>query len=206
MASVLLPTLPRGAKCNPQPLEAGGPLLPIFGAGARQDMQRTGDRWGVEVSPPASTQRYASQVYGARMEAKRTGSTLTLEWPQPQFTLPIGSPKINGADQGGTTLIIDGVTPQTFLPAMTFFSVVGPTQDGLSTRNYLHMVTEDKLIGASGAATIRIWPMMRVVYDDNADLEFATPKIEGFIHTPADYSLEFRRFFGFPSFTIIENE
>jgi hypothetical protein len=82
----------------------------------------------------------------------------------------IGTPLVNGANQTGTTLNIDGlgVSQQVFL-AGDFFAY-----DHASGRS-LHVITADATSNASGQAALAIEPPIRVSPADNAAIVHSSP-------------------------------
>lgn len=110
----------------------------------------------------------------------------------PQPKLDIGTPGttlVAGAGQTGFLLSIDGVTPGYVFRKGQFFNHV------TAARRYLYSVQAQTAANGSGQATIRLWPLMRVVPADNAVLDFATPRIEGWLEIGGGWDVT-------PDFTI----
>src|SRR5690606_36643577 len=111
---------------------------------------------------------------------KAEGEPLILPVPQPGLEVgPAGSPRVNGAGQLGTTLLVDGLTPAYVVRAGQFLSVI---VDG---RRFVYVATEDVVADGSGAAALKVGPMIRRSPADNAVVEIAQPMIEGFVQGPA---------------------
>lgn len=172
--SVALPTVPVPWAVTPRLLDFGGLLEPPMG-GVSQRFSRLGSRWAVDFVFPPMAGDPAKAFLAALFKARAFGSTLLATWPQPAFPAAIGSPVVNGANQTGSSLIVDGLTASTaLLKAGTFFSVV------VGSRSYLYCTTDNASVNGSGQSTLAIAPMLRVSPADDAALVFATPKIEGF--------------------------
>lgn len=178
MTSVVLP-LPVGPwKATPRLVDFGIDAISQTGAG-QQRVGRLGTRYAVEFTDlPAYDGDFAAALLGAVLEARTLGQTVTASWPATGLGKTLGAPLVNGANQLGSTLTIDGVTARHIKPR--FFSFV---QGG---RNYLHMVTRQVTADALGNAVLNIAPMLRVAPSDNTALEFVNPQIEGFIQGTLD--------------------
>lgn len=103
-------------------------------------------------------------------------TTASLLIPQPD--LVIGNPGatvVNGAGQTGFNLVIDGATPGYVFRKGQMLNHI------TAARRYLYSVQANVTANGAGQATIRLWPLMRVVPADNAVLDFVTPRIEGWL-------------------------
>jgi hypothetical protein len=194
------PTFPNPWKADCKLVEFVNDLIPPMG-GVAQRIARLGARFSVTFSQtPALGAACARAILAARLQARANGDTTVFAWPQPVFTGAIGSPVVNGANQRGTSLVVNGLTASTpLLVAGTFFSIA------IGGRNYLHCLTADATVDGSGNSTLSIAPMLRDIPASGAALNFALPCIEGFIqgHTE-DWTLERLAWTGLPSFTVIE--
>lgn len=199
MTAVPLPNLTRIWQAQPRLVDFGIDATPPLG-GVAQRITRLGSRWAVTFSDiPAFTQDAGRALLGAIFKARATGSTVSVAWPQPLYDASIGSPLINGASQGGTSLAIDGM-PANARIKPGWFSVTA------SGRSYLYFATDETTANASGViAALPIAPMLRASPADNAPLNFYAPVIEGFIQGNTDaWTLDMLVTIGIPSLTIQE--
>lgn len=184
MTALSLPTLPTIWQARPRLVQFNARLTPTLG-GAEQRVQRMGTRFAVDLAFAALTPTCARALLGVILKAQSLGSTVITPFPQPAPTTALGTPLVNGASQAGSSLIIDGLTAGVTVKAGLFFSMT------ISSRNYLHAVTDDVTANGSGQATLSIAPMLRATPADNAALSFTAPKIEGFLpDTAAEWTLE----------------
>lgn len=196
--AVALPLTPRLADVTPRLVQAGGTVSSILN-GPTQKLLRLGDRWALDVAIQSLRHADAAALLGARLVSETEGDTLTMLWPQPQFTLPAGLPKANGAGQAGAVLAMKGLTPRLFIPAFAFFSFIA------GGRHYLHCTTRAGAVAADGTYSPTIAPMLRRAPADSEPIEFAEPVIEGFVSSGVQWTLQLLRHYG-SSFTLTENE
>ncbi len=143
--------------------------------GKAQVALRLADYFAIDVTMPAMEPNVARE-WIAKL-ALGVSDTVLFPWPQPQAAIGApGAPKVNGAGQTGTSLVIDGASPLYAWKAGQYFSVI--TTGG---RRELKMLTEDGAADGSGAGEIHFRPPLRYAPADNADIELASPKIEGLI-------------------------
>jgi hypothetical protein len=110
--------------------------------------------------------------------------------PQPELVIGTpGATAVNGGGQAGFALVIDGATPGYTFRKGQFFNHV------TLARRYLYCLTSPAVANGAGQATVSFWPMMRVVPADNATLDFATPRIEGWLEIGGGWDVT-------PDFTI----
>lgn len=162
---------PNGA--TPTLVDYGGVLRSAIG-GATQKIDRLGSRFRVELTYPPMTEIDGRIFVSRLIRAKREG--LRVEYPLLSVDqgLP-GSPKINGAGQTGFTLVADGFTPNYVGKEGFWFSIESAGQ------HYLHNITANFAADAAGAATINIFPALRIPFLDNDVLHFGKPMIEGLV-------------------------
>lgn len=106
---------------------------------------------------------------GTGGNATITGALVPVDGPTPAYA---AAPLVNGADQTGATLAIDGVQASktgVFLAGDWF-------QLGSGSSSRLHMVTADADSNGSGEATLDIWPPLRASPADNVALTITNPK------------------------------
>ena len=170
---------------------------PVLG-GESQRLSRLGDRFAMAVVLRKMKYRDAMRWLRARIQA----FTDTVVYPVYQKGFSPGrpgTPLVNGGSQSGTSLVCDGFRANYKGFDGQYFSII------ISGKRYLHMLTADFIASSGGAATISFLPMLRATPADNAVLEFAQPKIEGFVQgNQADWEPERTRLEGL-SFTIVES-
>ena len=195
--TLALPSSPKPSAVQPRLLNFGRATNPM--GGDIQYIARAGSRYAAQVILPTMEYDDARAWLAARLRAVTEGDTVSLTWPQPtQSTL--GTPRVNGASQLGSSLITDGFTNSIAIPQLAFFSF---SQD---SHHYLHAVTSSGSASGGGAATVSIAPMLRTSPADNALLEFVSPTIEGFMDTgDVEWSMDVLMHIGV-SFTITENK
>jgi len=110
-----------------------------------------------------------SSNQGTGTAATITGALGAVDGPTPTHA---ASPLVNGADQTGATLAIDGVQAS----KAAVFKAGDYFQLGSGSSARLHMVTADATSNGSGEATLDIWPPLRASPADNAGLTIASPK------------------------------
>ena len=104
--------------------------------------------------------------------------TDTLLWDIPQGDLVAandGSPLVDGASQLGTSLDIDGVTPEFVIPQGAYISIT------TSGQRYVYQVTAE-VTATTGSATLSIQPPLRVSPANNDVVEISSPKLEGYVN------------------------
>jgi hypothetical protein len=174
-----LPTSPAPAQFALELVTARNELSPAFG-GPVQRLNRKGSRWRATVSLPAMTYAEAMAWTDLRVEA----DTVVLDVPQPGLEIGSpGTPLVKGSGQLGASLLIDGLTVGYVIRKGQFLSVVTGSQ------RYLYQATAAATANGSGEATVAIRPMLRVSPADNAVVEIAAPKIEGFVRTPPSFDV-----------------
>lgn len=131
----------------------------------QQAISHAGQRWEAEVTLPPMKYEDAEVWIAWMMSLKGRVGTFTMG--DPNRSTPRGSaggtPLVNGADQSGTTLTIDGATA-----SQTGWLKAGDyIQLGTGLHTMLHKVLTDADSDASGNVTLDVWPSMRCVPDDN---------------------------------------
>lgn len=176
--TIILPRLPRGAgyairairNSETQRSGTGGSLTPL---------NRAGDHWAVEVDPGV-----LATVCGRELLAdlaRGHGERLRAPIPEPGVNKgAVGAPLVNGAGQAGTTLDLDGLTPQLAIRKGWFFTLV--TADGCSA----HIVTAEVVADADGEVEVAFWPELWLEPGDNDVIVMVDPYIEGLITDEGD--------------------
>jgi hypothetical protein len=177
----------------------GGLLRPLSG-GRVQFQGRIGDMMACTGQLPPMD-RDCAAAWVSALFAQRRGQTVRWTLPAPYGLTGAGTPRVNGADQQGSSLITDGWTVGFVIPDQTPFNV--PDADG---RPYLHFTEGSVTANGSGQATLTFGPMLRIVPADNALIEVAAPKIEGWLNDAGvRWSVERLEFYSVP-FAIGEDQ
>lgn len=169
--SLALPTSPALFEYEPRIFRSGSELSPATG-GPDQRLDRMGDRYALDVTMPPMTY----ETSRAWSDLDDWLETCTLRIPQPGLTIGSpGTPLINGADQTGRSLILNGLTPGYILRKHQWISIL---TDG---RHYCYRARADATADGSGNLTALLRTMLRVPHADNDPVEIAQPVIEGFV-------------------------
>jgi hypothetical protein len=124
--------------------------------------------------PPMFHQPTGRRWLSRLIQAKQDGGRMA--WPLMDLNPGgPGSVLINGAGQDGSTLNLDGFTPDYVIREGQFFSVV------TSGTHHLYMAAAETIANGSGHAALPISPMIRVQHADNDVCHFGAPMIEGFV-------------------------
>jgi len=142
--------------------------------GVRQRKVRLGSHFRVEGRFPPLTMDVGRAHAADILACEYTPAQLLLQQPELVIGTP-GTTLVNGGGQTGSSLVLDGATPGYVFKKGQLFNII------TSTRKYLHSVQAQATASGGGAATLSIWPLLRVVPADNAQLDFATPVIEGWL-------------------------
>lgn len=169
-----LPEYPSPNGAAPIYLDAGGILKGGLGA-PDQRINRLGSRFGIAVTMPPLPTAKLGRIWVARLiRAQQEGGRI--EWPLLDFEP--GSPGnvlIAGAGQSGTTLNVDGATPNYVFREGQPFSIF--TDD----RHHMMMVATETIASGSGTAALPLASPIRVQHADNDPCHFGKPMIEGFV-------------------------
>lgn len=158
---------------TPMLVDYGGILRSAIG-GATQKIDRLGSRFRVALTYPPMSEVDGRVFVSRLIRAKREG--LRVEYPLLSVKQGSpGAPKVNGSGQVGFSLVIKEFTPGYAGKEGYWFSIV---RDG---KHYLHNVTADFTANGSGAATISIFPALRVPFLNNDVIHFEKPMIEGIV-------------------------
>lgn len=152
-------------------ISARNPLNPAFG-GPTLRLLRKGAKYALDFTMPPMT--YVDALAWSDLEAE----TDTVVMPVPQPGLVIGNPgapRVNGAGQSGMNLQIDGVTPGYELRKGQLVSV------SVDDQWFLYKARAAATATSGGILTIPLRTMLRRSPADNAVVEIADPKIEGFV-------------------------
>lgn len=190
--AIALPSYPGPASATPRFVRWGSNLIPSLG-GPVQNLTRLGDRHALDVTMPPLSYRDA-MAWVQRLK-RGLSEGVIFEFPQPGFnTGAPGSPLVNGAHAGGTTLSIKGLSSGYSLAEGQFLSIIHVG------RRYLYSAN------AAGSASVVITPMLRTPLSNNDLIEIQTPMIEGYLEGDEQgWTIDAAHHVGL-SFTIVERE
>lgn len=156
---------------TPSLIDFGGTLTPPLG-GTDQRINRGGSRhavtYAVDFDTDEEFRRFAQKLRRAKTEgalARFIQIGLAIGSP--------GSPLVDGATAGGTTLPVKGLTPYYAVREGQFLSVI------VSGRRYVHSVDAEAVADASGDVELTITPELRISLAGDEVIEIAKPMIEG---------------------------
>ena len=134
----------------------------------QQLFAHAGQRWECDVTLPAMARADAEQWVAFLVSLRGQFGTFTLGDPvgaSPRGSAG-GTPLVNGADQTGGTLSIDGCTA-----SQTGWLKAGDyIQLGTAGSATLHKVLADADSNGSGEVDLDIWPYIRTAPSDNANV------------------------------------
>ena len=192
MAVLVLPTDPAPANMGIAMITAKNVLAPAFGDG-EQELLRKGSRYALTFQMPPM--RYVTSMDWDDLMAE--GDTVVMKVHQPGFdTGAPGTPRVNGAGQSGSALVIDGLTNGYVIRKGQFLSVI--TQG----RRVLYRA-KSNVTASGGTATVPLRTMLRFPPADNDVVEIAQPMIEGFVRDLGEWSVGVDRLVGL-QFTVRE--
>lgn len=143
----------------------------------QQVYRHQGQRWEADITLPPM-KREDAEAWNAFLLRLR-GSYGTFLLGDPANATPRGSaatapgtPLVNGADQTGDELIIDGIptSGSDYLKAGDYIQL------GSGATSTLHKVLEDVAIDGSGGATLNVWPKIRTAPSDDAAVTVSNTK------------------------------
>lgn len=169
-------TLPDWAVPNdirPSFVDAGATVRSgLTRAGTRID--RLGGHFAAEISFPPFEAGQGAIVLSRLLRATSEG--LRVEWPLLGIDQGApGSPVVDGAGQGGTTLALRGLTPHWAAREGWWLTLVTGGQ------YYLYNVADNAAADASGDLSLPIWPELRAPPADGDTALLGRPAIEGAI-------------------------
>lgn len=171
-----LPTSPAPREFNMDMASASNVLRPGSRPGPTQKLNRTGSHWIATVSMPSMDYPEA-MAWHARLRAE--ADTLVLAIEQPGFnTGNPGVPRVKGGNQLGNAMLVDGLTVGYQGKEGQFLSVI------IDGHRFAYEIRADFTVPGSGEYLIPVQPLIRRSLTDNAVVEIATPKIEGYVSVP----------------------
>lgn len=176
--TITLPRLPRGAEYGLRHVRASETQRSGT-RGSLTGLNRQGDHWAVEIDPGTLATACGRELLADIVRG--TGERLRVPLPQPGIDVgPVGSPRVKGGGQAGSSLALDGLTPNALIRKGWFFTL--ETADGPTA----HLLTGHVVADSSGEATVSFWPMMWREPADNDRVEMISPFIEGLIVDEGD--------------------
>lgn len=171
-----LPIWPAPARMVPRLLTARNDLSPAFG-GPTNRFARMGSRYALDVEMPPMKNIDAQDWADIDDEA----ATCILLIPQPGIdTGAPGSPLVNGGSQAGSSLILNGVTPQYALRKNQWLTIITGGQ------RFSYRAKSAVVADAAGNLVVPLRTMLRVSPTNNDVVEIAEPKIEGYVTVTED--------------------
>jgi hypothetical protein len=194
---ILLPSTPLAASITPQLVDFGAVITPPLG-GEQQRLNRLGNRWALTVQLPPMKIEPAGREWIAALNEAVTDSAV-FAFPQVDFAVGTpGATLVNGANQTGSTINLDGFSANYPIRKGQFFSII------IGGRRFLYQSRADIAASAGGVVALPITPMIRKSPADNAVCEFAAPMIEGFLQGQGNqWTVDLARTVGL-EFTIFE--
>jgi hypothetical protein len=142
--------------------------------GSLTPLNRAGDHFAIEVDPGVLAVSCGRELLVDL--ARGMGQRLRAPIPEPGVDKGApGAPLVAGADQAGTSLELDGFTPNFAIRKGWYFTL--ETEEGSSA----HMVDAEVVADASGQATVTFWPELWLEPGDNDPIVLIAPYIEGLI-------------------------
>lgn len=170
--AIALPTSPEPCApfTPPTVMSLRNDVISLVG-GNRQRKDRKGDHYRSRFTMPRLTYEEA-RVWRRLMK----GDTVVMQLPQPDIVIPApgGTPRVNGANQLGTTLNVDGLGAGYVLKEGQMISVL------TAGRNWTFALDADVTANGSGQAALPLQVMIRTLHADNDLVEIVNPVIEGF--------------------------
>ena len=159
---------PRGTSTTITLVSSSADLKPFLG-GPIQRISRLADKWQIDVTMRPMTTDLAAEIVTKLM--KGLSETLTLPVKDGLDTSHLSdNGAVVGTHTGGTSLAYRNARGTPLLGQ--FISIIDS-----SARRYLHRVEE---VDASNQ-TLTVFPALKTQFLDGDTIEFADPKIEGFL-------------------------
>lgn len=137
----------------------------------QQIYKNSGQRWVLNIQWPTLTREQGNALKAFIVSLN--GSVGTFIAGDFLNSLPLGvaggTILVNGNNQTGQELIIDGITPVNT-------AGVFKAGDFIQVGSYMYMILKDVTSSAGGGATLDIWPSLRSSPSDNAVVTYVNPK------------------------------
>lgn len=164
----------------------------------QQVIAHTGQRWEAEISMPPMQRADAEQWISFLVSLNGVKGTFLLGDPNASTargsasTTP-GTPVVNGADQTGDSLTIDGCPAS----ATGYLKAGDYIQLGGGSTATLHKVLTDVDTNGSGQATLDVWPYIRTAPADDATVVVSDAKgLFRLSSNQTDWSINEAAFYG----------
>ena len=143
----------------------------------QQVVAHTGQRWEAEVSLPPMKRDDAEVWIAFLLSLKGMRGTFLMGDPncataRGSASTAAGTPVVNGADQTGDNLTIDGLP----VSATGYLLAGDYIQIGSGSTARLYKVLQDVNTNASGQATLNLWPDLRSSPNDNSSVAVSNAK------------------------------
>ena len=137
----------------------------------QQVIAHQGQRWEAEVTLPPMTRADAETWIAFLVSLQGARGTFTMGDPNAasargSASVNAGTPLVNGADQTGGSLTVDGLPAS----ATGYLKAGDYIQLGGGSSATLHKVLQDVDSNASGQATLELWPYIRTAPSDDATI------------------------------------
>lgn len=173
--ALILPTYPGPSSMTPRPIFARSETRPSYGGPVGRNL-RPGTRWAWDIAMPPMS--YVDSL--AWDDLLSEDETVVMEILQPGLVIGNpGSPLVNGGSQLGRTLNIDGLSSGYTIRKGQWLSVI---VDG---QRYAYKAAA-QVSASSGAAAVPLRTLIRVPPANNAVVEIAAPKAEGWATVDPD--------------------
>lgn len=171
---------------EPSLLEFGGIQRGSLG-GPSQNIQRLGNRWAFALAlPPLPA---GTPWTGLIAAAKQEGALIRIL--EPNYTGgAIGAPTVRTVTAGGTSVPLQGLTPNATVPSKWISFIVGGVR-------YAHLIVAPAAANGQGQTTITVTPMLRVPLPAGTIAEIGSPKAQGLLVDRLSWSLGTSRLIGF---------
>lgn len=138
-----------------------------------QSVGRPGSFWACSIELPESMDLYVAADW-ASILAQLAGGSESVYVPPPMRNISTvaGTPRINGADQVGTTLVLDGFTPGDTVRNGQFLSY------DTSTFRMMHIATATTVANGAGQMSLPVRGPIRKSPPDNALINLSSPTCE----------------------------
>lgn len=177
--SLILPTDPPPASMLVALVSTKNTLVPATG-GDEQELQRKGSKYALTYSMPFIT--YVQSMDWDDLMAE--GDLVQMLVYQPGFdTGSPGAPRVNGSGQAGTSLVVDGLTPNYVVRKGQFLNITTGSQI------FLYRAKAEVVANSSGQASIPLRTLLRRPPADNDVINLADPVIEGFVRDLGEWSV-----------------
>lgn len=172
-----IPTSPRPSAMTPRPIYSRNETRPATGAGPVGRNLRPGTRWAWDFTyPPMS---YVESL--AFDDLLTEDETVVVDILQPGLVIGNpGVPLINGGNQSGRTLNLKGLTPGYVFRKGQWLSMI------VNGQRFAYKSSAAATADASGNMALPLRTMLRVPTVNNAVVEIAVPKAEGWVTLDQD--------------------